>query len=346
MSGPIRVGVIGAGAIAQVAHLQALSGMDEFDVVAICDNDLPKARSLAARLEVAESYDDIEDLLAHTRPDAVVVCTPNHLHEVHVKTALSAGAHVLCERPLGISVAGVQAIIAAQQRADRAVLVGMHHRFRSDVQALKQFCDGGELGAVHAIRCGWYTFKPSRQALGWRRHMAQAGGGAMLDLGIGLIDLSLWLLDWPRPLDVSASFGPPDRTADSVEDSACAVISCEGGVAVVVDVSWRYVGESERYWFEVMGSAGSGRIAPLAVFKELHGSPVNVTPTGASEGKSAYSAAYAAQWAHFGAMIRGEVDRADLTEQLAVHRVMEGVYRAAAAGQPITFEHSGRGSSD
>ncbi len=71
---------------------------------------------------------------------------------------------------------------------------------------------------------------------------------------------------------------------------------------------------------------------------------MNVTPTGASEGKSAYSAAYAAQWAHFGAMIRGEVDRSDLTEQLAVHRVMEGVYRAAA-GRPTTFEPSAFGSS-
>ena len=309
--------------------------MEEFDLAAICDNDLPKARSLATRLNIAESYDDIEDLLARARPDAVAVCTPNHLHEVHVKTALSAGAHVLCERPLGLSVAGVEEVIAAQQRADKAVLVGMHHRFRSDVQALKQFLDGGELGTIHALRSGWYTFKTARQALGWRQQRAQSGGGAMLDLGIGLIDLSLWLLDWPKHLQVIASLGPGDRAEDAVEDSGCAVITCEDGASVVVDVSWHYVGEEERYWFEVMGSAGSGGIGPLAVYKELHGSPTNVTPTGASERKSAFNAAYTAQWAHFAAMIRGEVDRADLSEQLAVHEVVAAVYRSAAEGKLV-----------
>ena len=335
MDSPIRVGVIGAGAIAQVAHLQALLRMEEFEVVAICDNDLPKARSLATRLKIPESYDDIEDLLSHAMPHAVAVCTPNHLHEVHVKTALSAGAHVLCERPLGLSVSGVENVIAAQRRAGTAVMVGMHHRFRSDVQAIKQFLDGHELGSVQALRGGWYTFKSARQALGWRRSQAQAGGGAMLDLGIGLIDLSLWLLDWPKPTRVMASFGPADRSRDVVEDSGCAVITCEGGVSVVIDVAWHYVGESERYWFEVMGSEGSGRIAPLAVFKELHGSSVNVTPTGASEQKSAFNAAYAAQWAHFGAMIRGEVERANLKEQLAVHQVIEAVYGSAADNQLV-----------
>ena len=340
MSEPIRVGVIGAGAIAQVGHLPTLARMEGVEVVAICDNDLPKARSLASRFDIAEVYDDIEYLLERVTVDAVAVCTPNHLHEVHVKAALSAGVHVLCERPLALSVAGVEGLIAAQQQADRALLVGLHHRFRSDVQAVKQFLDGGELGSLHAVRGGWYTFKPARQALGWRRQVAQSGGGAMLDLGFGLIDLSMWLLNWPRPLRVLASFGPTDRDPDSVEDSGCVVIACEGGVSIVVDVSWHFVGEAERYWFEIMGSEGSGRIGPLAVFKEMHGSPLNVTPTGVSERKNTFNAAYTAQWAHFGAMLRGQVDQADLSEQLMLHRVLEAVYESARSGQVVEMVSS------
>ncbi len=68
MSAPLRVGVIGAGAIAQVAHLPTLSRLEEFELVSICDNDVPKARSLAARFVIPEVFDDIEHLLRRSRP--------------------------------------------------------------------------------------------------------------------------------------------------------------------------------------------------------------------------------------------------------------------------------------
>ena len=331
---PLRVGVIGAGAVAQVAHLPTLSRLDGFELVSICDNDLPKAQSLATRFEIPNVFDDIEDLLERSRPDAVAVCTPNHLHEVHVKTALATGAHVLCERPLGLSPAGVEDVIAAQERADKVVLVGTQNRFRSDVQAVKQFLEGGELGRLHGVRAGWYTFKPARRALGWRRHRAQSGGGAMLDLGLPLLDLSLWMLDWPKPCHVTATFGLGAGGEAAVEDSGVALITCEHGASITVDVSWHYVGDAERYWFERLGSEGSGTVSPLAVFKEMQGSPVNVTPTGTSERKSPFTAAWISLWSHFGALIRGDVERPDLAEQLTVHRVMEAIYQSATTGSP------------
>src|SRR5439155_25195904 len=102
MTDPIRVGVIGAGAIAQVAHLPALRRMAGVEVVAICDNDIAKARGLAGHFEVRDSYDDIEDVLRYASVDAVVICTPNHLHEIHAMAALAAGAHVLCARPVAL----------------------------------------------------------------------------------------------------------------------------------------------------------------------------------------------------------------------------------------------------
>jgi predicted dehydrogenase len=335
MAPPVRVAVVGAGVVAQVGHLPMIARREEFELVGICDNDLPKARSLATRFEIPEVFDDIEYLLSRSKPDAVAVCTPNHLHQVHVKTALAAGVHVLCERPLALTVPDVEDIIAAQQRADKVVLVGMQARFRSDVQAVKQFLGGGELGTLKAVRTGWYTFRPARQALGWRRHRAQSGGGAMLDLGLPLIDLALWMLDWPTPRHVSASLDSENGDPEIVEDSGVALITCDGGASIVVDVSWHYVGKSERYWFELLGSGGSGTVAPLAVFKEMHGSPVNVTPTGTSERKSIFNAAYMSQWAHFAALIRGEVERPDLAEQLAVHRVLEAVFQSAEQGSPV-----------
>src|SRR3989304_6085783 len=89
VSNPVRIGVIGAGAISQVAHLPVLRKLPGVEVVAICDNDLSKAQSLATRYEVQDTYDDIEEVLKYDKPDAVVICTPNHLHAIPIVAALA-----------------------------------------------------------------------------------------------------------------------------------------------------------------------------------------------------------------------------------------------------------------
>jgi len=91
MSAAVRVVIVGAGAIAQVAHLPALRRLPDVDVAAICDNDAAKAQALAARFGVPDAYDDIEDVLRYAKADAAVICTPNHLHESHVIASLAAG---------------------------------------------------------------------------------------------------------------------------------------------------------------------------------------------------------------------------------------------------------------
>ena len=154
MSDPVRVAVIGAGAIAQVAHLPVLRRLPGVEVCAICDSDLGKAQALAGRFDVKETFDDIEEVLKYARPTAVAICTPNHLHEIHVLSALAAGAHVLCERPLALTLAGVERVLQASEKYGRRVMVGMNHRFRSDVQAVRGFLAGGDIGVLQAIRCG------------------------------------------------------------------------------------------------------------------------------------------------------------------------------------------------
>ena len=148
MNGPIRVAVIGAGAVAQSAHLPALRRLPGVEIAAICDSDLAKAQALASRFGVQESYDDIEEVLRYARANVVALCTPNHLHEIHILAALAAGLHVLCEPPLALSVAGVERVLKASERHGKRVMAGMNHRFRSDVQAVRGFMSGGELGAV------------------------------------------------------------------------------------------------------------------------------------------------------------------------------------------------------
>ncbi len=333
MSDPVRVAVIGAGAIAQVAHLPVLRRLPGIEVAAICDNDLGKAQALAARFDVKETFDDIEEVLKYARPHAVAICTPNHLHEIHVVSALAAGAHVLCERPLALTIAGVERVLQASDKYGKRVMVGMNHRFRSDVQAVRGFLAGGDIGALQAIRSGWYAFQTSRQMVGWRLRRQEAGGGAFLDLGLPLLDLGLWLAGWPAPKRVSAHVTRQGK--DGVEDMATALVVCDTGVSLSIDVSWRHMGEAERFWFDLVGAKGSASVQPLRVFKDVHGTISDVTPTGATGRETPFVQSYRAEWTYFLAVVRGDVNAPPPRDQLALHRVLDAVYQSADEGRDV-----------
>lgn len=328
MSDVVRVGVIGAGAIVQVAHLNVLSKLRDTQIAGICDIDVAKAQALAGRFGVRDVYDDIEDLLRYGELDAAVVCTPNHLHEVHVISTVSAGVPVLCERPLALTAGGVERVMAARESAAVPVMVGMNHRFRDDVQAVKSFLVGGELGTLRAIRAHWHIFRPLGPAAGWRQRRAESGGGAMFDLGLPLVDLALWLRDCPTTKRISAAFSSLDNPA-KVEEFGSALIQCQGGHNTFIDVSWHHVGPAERFMVEVMGDAGSATIAPLGVYKEMHGTPLNVTPPVDVQGGDPFSASYRKEWEYFLGIVRGSTPPPDLADQLRLHHVMEAIRRSA-----------------
>jgi len=327
----IRVGVVGAGAIAQLAHLPLLSKLRGAQLVALCDNDRPKARALADRFDVPDVFTDIEDLLEFDELDAVVVATPNHLHEPHVLAALAAKVHVLCERPLSLSARGVERILAAATRVDRKVFVANNHRFRSDVQALDRFLRGGELGKLTGIRAGVY--QPRIRHEGWRARRAEAGGGAFFDQGLPMVDLAMWLADYPAPVRVWAHMDRPRGTA--VEESALVTLECDTGVAFTFDISWAYVGYEERWWFETLSSRGSARLAPLRVVKELNAKPTDVSPGGAAARESSFNQSYRAELAHFLSVVREETPYEAPTDQIILHKVIEAAYRSADEGKEV-----------
>jgi predicted dehydrogenase len=331
MTEPVRIGVVGAGAIAQLAHLPVLSKMRGAKLVAVCDNDRPKARALADRFDIPDVYTDIEDLLEEEGISAIVVATPNHLHEPHVLSAIAAGKDVLCERPLALTAKGVERIITAAARAGRKVFVANNHRFRSDVQALAGFLRGGELGKLTGIRAGAYHHRRGEQ--GWRQRRAESGGGAFFDYGLPLLDLALWLADFPLPERVVAHM---DRGSgkNAVEDSMLVQLHTSGAV-FNFDVSGAYVGEEERWWFETLSTRGSTRLAPLRVVKELHGRPTDVSPRGAAARESAFIQSYRAELAHFISVVAEETEYEAPSDQVTLHKTVEAIYRSADEGKEI-----------
>jgi predicted dehydrogenase len=334
MKPEVRVGMVGVGAIAQLAHLPALAKLKDVEVAALCDNDRPKAAALGERFSVGDVVTDIEDLLELDDVNAVIIATPNHLHEPHVLSALRAGKHVLCERPVALSSRGVERILSAAEKSGCKVAVGNNHRFRSDVQQLARFLQGGELGRVNGMRAGAYHFRSPHA--GWRYRRAEAGGGAFLEHGLPLLDLAMWFADFPAPQRVSSVWDRA-RTTGAVEDSMLIHLECSAGLSFVADVTWAYVGQEERWWFEVLCARGSARLAPLRVVKELNGKPTDVSPTGAAARESAFLQSYRAELAHFISLVRGDSPYEPPADQVVVHRVVEAAYRSAEEGKEVRF---------
>ncbi len=328
----VRVGLIGVGAVPQTAYLPVLTKMKGARLVALCDNDGPKTTAIAQRFGVPGVFTDIDDLLELEQLDAVIISTPNHLHEPHVLAALRAKVHVLCGRPLALSVRGVERLLAAAAKAERIIQVDNHNRFRADAQALDRFLHGGELGRPVGIRAG--AFQRKRMLGDWRYRRAEAGGGAFMELGYPLLDLALWHADFPEPTRVMASM-VRGKGATTVEDAMLVQMECAGGVTMSFDVNWNYIGVEDRLWFEVMASAGNGQLAPLRVVKELNGRAVNVSPSGASARELAYYQSHRAQLAHFVAVVSGAAPYEAPTEQIVVQRALEAIYKSAEEGKEV-----------
>lgn len=328
----VRLGLIGVGAVPQTAYLPVLSKMRGARLVALCDNDGPKAHAIAERFGVPDVFTDIDDLLELEQLDAVIISTPNHLHEPHALSALRAKIHVLCGRPLALSARGVERILSAATKADRILHVDNHNRFRADTQALDRFLHGGELGRPVGIRAG--SFQRKRMLGDWRYRRAEAGGGAFMELGYPLLDLALWFADFPDPVRVSAHM-QRGRGAGAVEDAMLVQLECAGGVSFSFDVNWHYMGVEDRFWFEVLASAGNGQLSPLRVVKELHGRATNVSPSGASAREIAFYQSHRAQLAHFVAVVTGAAKYEAPTDQVIVHKVLEAIYKSAEEGKEV-----------
>ena len=330
---PIRVAVLGTGAISQIVYLPILAEREDVDLVAVSDVDAHKARTLADRFGVARVAND-EELFADTSIEAVVVCTPNHLHESQSIQALESGKHVLVERPVALTAEGVARIEAAAARTQRRVIAGLVHRYRPVVAALASFVTGGELGRVYAASGGWLNRRIPLQRLTWRQKRAEAGGGALMDLGMPSLDLCLWLLGYPRVARVKATLAYGDY---EVEDAATLMAETTDRVAISIQVSWSHFAGDDFHYARVMGTEGAGSLPPLQIYKQLGGRPLEVTPRQPLPrgGENAYTNAYRREIDHFLRAVAGQGDSPFPTEQAHLMSLISAAYRSAKEGREV-----------
>jgi len=329
----VRVGVLGLGSIAQVVHLPILSQLPNAELAAVFDVDRVKARAIAARFGIPRVYQSDEEVFRSDELDAVVICTPNHLHEAQAIASLQSGKHTLVEKPLALTADAAASVVAAANQAGRTLQVAMNNRFRPDCQALKPFADGGELGQVFLTHGAWLHRKIRLVRPTWRHRLATAGGGALMDLGIQILDLACWLLGFPRVSSVYASMYQPQGM--EVESSANVTLRLASGGCISLSVSWSLVAQRDVHQLRLLGTRGSGGIAPLTVFKELETGMIDVTPTVPVPRENLYTASYRNELQCFLDAARGGEPAPRPREQIELMGLVSLAYRSAAEKREI-----------
>lgn len=332
---PVRCAVLGTGAIAQVAHLPILSRMRGVTLAGLFDADPGKARTLADRLSVPRVYRSDDEVWEDETVDAVVIATPSNLHERQVRAGLESGKYVFCEKPLALSAEGARRVLATPG-AEQRLMVGMNQRFRPDATALKSFVAGGELGAVRYLRAGWLNRRvgPSRGT--WRHRRSGAGGGALVDLGIQLLDLCLWVLDYPAPRRIVAHMHR--NPASEVEDSAMVFLDLEGDRVINLEVTWDLVADRDRQYLHVHGATGSASLPPLRVLKELESGIADVSPAHAPGRENLFTASYREELTLFASAVRGETRLHSPSEHFTLLRLVEAAYESAEHRREVRLD--------
>jgi len=249
------LGIIGAGAIGEV-HAKAAAEAGT-TVARVADLDPGKAELLAAEYPGCIASSEPEAVFADAEIDAVVVGVPNRWHKDLAIAAMRAGKDVLLEKPMGLNAAECEEIQSAIAETGRLLQVGMVYRKSAAAQAAKQVIESGDLGEIYHAKAHLYRRRGVPGLGGWFTTKAMSGGGPMIDLGVHLIDLTSWLMGFPRCKRVSGKVyshfgrrmkdyvyesmwaGPPrlDGTSD-VEDSAHAMIYFANGASLDLQVSW------------------------------------------------------------------------------------------------------------
>jgi predicted dehydrogenase len=234
----VRLGFLGVGWIGR-HRLEAVSASGVADIVAIADPSEENRQAARAAVPTASLYTSLEELLAQ-RLDGIVIATPSALHADQAAAALARGLAVFCQKPLGRNAAEVERVIATAAAADRLLGADFCYRTLEGVRRIRELVDDGALGRIFALDLVFHNaYGPDKD---WFYDRERSGGGCVMDLGIHLADLALWLLRGPEVVAVrSHLYAAGERLEaddERVEDYAVATIELAGGVVVRLACSW------------------------------------------------------------------------------------------------------------
>jgi predicted dehydrogenase len=335
----LRVAAIGSGVIARGRHIPAYLALEGVEVVAVVDTNVERAKSIAAQFNIPKFYEDYPEMLDHEKPDLVSICTPPSSHAAIAIAAVSSGAHVICEKPMATSALEGEAMIKAAQETNRLLTVVFNLRYTPQAQALKQFVDDGRLGEPYFARvCYTHPAIPSYSV----HHIKRlSGGGPLITSAVHTLDLTLWLMGFPKPVSATAItyqkfYKNPVYQAQwkdrqdwpDVEDFLAGFVRFENGAALQIETDWLAL--ANRSGGEVVGAHGEIHFDPYQAYEvNAQGRAVDVTPEPPGE------------WNGHDRLIADVIDcirdgRRPLVkaeEALYGQRIIDALYASAASGR-------------
>lgn len=271
----VKIGVIGLGGVAQLVHLPNFAKIPNADLTAVAEVNRNRLLTISDKFNVKQRYSSHSDMLEKSDVEAVIIATPTSTHKDIAIDCLNAGKDVLIEKPMARTYQEAKQIVDAAKKNKRILMVGMNLRYRPDTMLLRSFINSNEIGEPFYVKCGWIRKQSSSEK--WFTKKEESGGGVIIDLGIHIMDLALWLLDYPEISSVSAQNF--HHYTKSVEDTSISCIKCKNSAVINMEVSWSLPIEKDHFFLDVFGTKGSFSSNPFRLYKKVENDYINLTPT-------------------------------------------------------------------
>ena len=326
-----RVAVIGLGSVAQLVHLPNLVKIKNAEITAVVEVNKNRLHSVADKYGIKKRFKDYTELLSDDETEAVILATPTHLHKEIAIACLSAGKDVLVEKPLARNSKEGQEIIECAKKNNRKLMVGMNLRYRPDSMLIRSLIDAGEIGKPFYIKCGWIRKQSSSEK--WFTKREEAGGGVILDLGINLVDLALWLADYPKVISISTK--NYFHNSRNLEDTSLSFIRCEN-LTISLEASWSMAEEKDIFYTNVYGTKGSIGANPFKLIKVMADEHMDLGSTFVESPTEAFKKSYLNELKSFIGAIRGlNPVFSSGEEALQLLQIAEAMYKSAEKDQEI-----------
>ncbi len=292
MSDRVRVGVIGLGM--GMFHLNNYAADPNAQVTAICDLNEERLNSIKEQKGIPFAFTDYREMLASDTIDAVSIAVPNFLHKPMAIDAMNAGKHVLCEKPMAMNTEEAQAMADVAKATGVKFMMHFNSRFFAPITFLKSYIDQGNLGEIYYAKAGWLRRRGIPFGTGWFTRKAQAGGGPLIDIGVHVLDVTLWLMGNPEVASVSGTTYSKLGTEITermgrpfdVEDLASGFIRFKNGATLFLESSWaqNLVGKNDDKYFELYGYKGGANLkysnpVSLRLTEDRYGAICELEPT-------------------------------------------------------------------
>ena len=346
----LKVGVIGVGGIAGT-HMPGWAASPHVEVIAGADLSPDALEAWSTKWNVPITTTKSEDLINDPAIDIIDICTPNSYHAPLTIAALEAGKHVICEKPLAPTPADVQAMIDARDKSGKMLMTAQHFRFQGRSKAMKAEINTGVLGDIYHAR-SWMLRRyliPTRPGFLMKQH---SSGGATIDIGVHILDLTLWFMGNPQPVSVTGvartelakipgAFGSWDNYAtvpDSmdVEELALAFVRFDNGATLILEVAWMLhhdtMGEDMQMW--LYGNKGGAHWPKGEILstnydtKQLYNRSLQLTKDDLE--------AHAQECVEFAqAIVDGAPSPVPAEESMQVMQILNAIYESQKTGREV-----------